>query len=153
MKGTYLLLLQLDESKSISIGRSGVKHFNKGFYAYVGSALNGLEARVNRHLSREKKHHWHIDYLLDKVCIYEVVLIPVKEKLECTIATAFKQELSCISHFGSSDCRCSGHLFFTSERDVLDKQVTIALVHLGLNYYRQSITHFDPQATHQIINR
>ena len=55
MKGVYLLLLQLDNSQQISIGRLGVQHFAKGFYAYVGSALNGIEPRVNRHISNDKK--------------------------------------------------------------------------------------------------
>ena len=78
MKGIYLLLLQLDEFKWISIGRLGLRYFNKGFYAYVGSALNGIETRVNRYLKR-KKYHWPIDYLLDQVRIYDVVLIPTIE--------------------------------------------------------------------------
>jgi len=26
--------------------------------------MNGLENRINRHLRKEKKMHWHIDYLL-----------------------------------------------------------------------------------------
>jgi Uri superfamily endonuclease len=111
MKGVYLLLLQLDESQQISVGRLGMRHFSKGFYAYVGSALNGIEPRVSRHLSNDKKHFWHIDYLLDKARVFEVVLIPTEEKLECTLAMALKEKLLCISRFGSSDCDCQGHLF------------------------------------------
>ena len=38
--------------------------FKKGCYGYMGSALNGLEQRVRRHLSTQKKLHWHVDYLL-----------------------------------------------------------------------------------------
>ena len=132
MKGVYLLLLQLDESQQISVGRSRVLHFTRGFYAYVGSALNGLEARVKRHVSGEKKHHWHIDYLLDKASIYGVVLVPVQERLECTLAGALEENLLCIRRFGSSDCHCPGHLFFATERNELETQVTRALTVLEL---------------------
>jgi Uri superfamily endonuclease len=140
MNGIYLLLLQLDKSQQISIGRLGVQHFTKGFYAYVGSALNGLEARVNRHFNQNKKHHWHIDYLLDKAFIYEVVLIPVEEKLECTLAGALRKKLLYIRRFGSSDCLCPGHLFFANERNELETEVTKALADLGLPCYHQPHT-------------
>ena len=139
MKGIYVLLLQLDESQQISVGRSMILHFTRGFYAYVGSALNGLEARVKRHVSREKKHHWHIDYLLDKANIYEVVLVPVQERLECTLAKALGENLLCIRHFGSSDCRCPGHLFFANEKNELKTQITRALMVLELDRCRHSI--------------
>jgi Uri superfamily endonuclease len=139
-KGVYLLLLQLDESQQISIGRWGVQHFTRGFYAYVGSALNGLEARIKRHLSQNKKHHWHIDYLLDRACIYEVALVPTKERLECTLARALRKNLLCIRRFGSSDCHCPGHLFFATARNELETQVTRALADLGLAYCRRSHT-------------
>ena len=134
MKGVYLLLLQLDNSEQISVGRLGVQHFSKGFYAYVGSALNGIESRVNRHLSNNKKNFWHIDYLLDKARVFKVMLIPTEEKLECTLAMAFKKKLLCISRFGSSDCSCQGHLFFASKRLELEIWVEKVLSDLGLYY-------------------
>ncbi len=140
MKGVYLLLLQLDESQQISVGRLGLQHFNKGFYVYVGSALNGLEARVEWHISRNKKHHWHIDYLLDKARIFDVVLIPIEEKLECTLAIALKKNLLCIRHFGSIDCNCQGHLFFATGREELETQVMMVLAGLSLSYYHRSDT-------------
>ena len=136
MKGIYLLLLQLDKSQKISIGRLGVQHFNRGFYAYVGSALHGLEARVNRHFNQSKNHYWHIDYLLDKARIYDVVLIPVQEKLECTLARALNTNLLCIRQFGSSDCLCLGHLFFAEERNAIEIEVMKALADLGFAYNR-----------------
>jgi len=42
MKGSYILLIKLDEDKDIQIGKLGNISFKKGYYAYVGSALNGL---------------------------------------------------------------------------------------------------------------
>ena len=138
MKGVYLLLLQLDESQQISVGRLGVQYFSKGFYAYVGSALNGIESRVNRHLSNDKKHFWHIDYLLDKARVFGVVLIPTEEKLECTLAMALMEKLLCISRFGSSDCGCQGHLFFASKRSELEIRVEKVLSDMGLSYCLRS---------------
>ena len=136
MKGSYILLLELNESQDIAVGRLGVGRFLKGFYAYVGSALNGLESRVARHLRQSRKRHWHIDYLLEWAIIYEVVLVPVEERLECTLARALKEELTCIRRFGSSDCCCSGHLFYASERNELNTQVVKALTNLALTYSR-----------------
>ena len=50
MKGSYVLVLKLEEDKRLTIGRLGTFEFPAGLYLYCGSALNGLEARVRRHL-------------------------------------------------------------------------------------------------------
>ena len=139
MKGSYILLLELNESQWISVGRLGILLFLKGFYAYVGSALNGLESRIARHLQQGRKRHWHIDYLLDQAISYEVVLVPVERRLECTLAGALEGKLTCIYRFGSSDCRCSGHLFYAAERNELNTQVVEALANLSLTYYRHPV--------------
>ena len=62
--GSYILLLDLDNNLEIPVGKLGNISFQKGHYVYVGSALNGLDARIKRHLRKHKKIHWHIDYLL-----------------------------------------------------------------------------------------
>jgi Uri superfamily endonuclease len=46
MKGTYLLVMELHEDTSIMVGKHRIIHFKKGYYVYVGSALNGLEQRI-----------------------------------------------------------------------------------------------------------
>jgi len=137
MKGSYILLLELREPQQVFVGRLGVLYFADGTYAYIGSALNGIEARVNRHFRLNKKHHWHIDYLLDHADIYGVVLIPGERRLECSLARTLTEGLSCIYGFGSSDCRCPGHLFYASGRKELNTQLNKALVNLGITYYRQ----------------
>ena len=139
MKGSYILLLELSESQYIPVGQLGILYFTEGFYAYIGSALNGLETRINRHLRLNKRHHWHIDYLLDRASIYEVVLVPVKERLECTLARALKEEVPCIPHFGSGDCHCPGHLFYAAGRNELNVQVSNALAKLGITCYRHLV--------------
>jgi Uri superfamily endonuclease len=139
MKGSYILLLELGESQYIPVGQLGVLYFVKGSYAYIGSALNGLEARVSRHFRQDKKHHWHIDYLLDRAVIYEVVLVLVEARLECTLAHALREKLSSIHHFGSSDCRCPAHLFYAAGRNELDTRVVAVLVNMGITYHRHPV--------------
>jgi Uri superfamily endonuclease len=136
MKGSYILLLELCEPRQVSVGKLGVLDLAEGSYAYVGSALKGLETRVNRYFRQNKKHHWHIDYLLERAVIYKAILIPEEQRLECTLAQALQERLSCIRGFGSSDCECLGHLFYASGRNELNTQVNNALVNLGITCYR-----------------
>ena len=63
MKGSYVLLIHLTGSVSLTVGRLGRFYFPAGYYIYFGSALGGLEARIGRHLRQHKKTHWHIDWL------------------------------------------------------------------------------------------
>ena len=53
------------QALEILVGRLGALPVEPGFYVYVGSAFGpgGLERRVGRHATTEKKHRWHIDYL------------------------------------------------------------------------------------------
>ena len=111
MKGTYLLLMTLSEDTSIMVGKQGMIHFQKGSYAYIGSALNGLEQRIQRHLRKQKKIHWHIDYFLPHT---KIVTVFYKENIlreECDIAHLFEKNFTSIPGFGCSDCSCKSHLF------------------------------------------
>ena len=58
-KGTYSLLICLPEEKEIVVGGRKAS-FPAGYYVYVGSAMGGLDQRIRRHLSREKRKRWHI---------------------------------------------------------------------------------------------
>lgn len=89
MKGSYCLIINIKKDTEIKIGRKlGIINFKKGCYVYVGSAMNCLESRVKRHLSDNKKKHWHIDYLLlnKNSEIEKVYTKESGEKLECEIA-------------------------------------------------------------------
>ena len=46
MKGAYLLVMKLDKDVLIAVGKLGVLSFKKGYYVYVGSALQGLDHRI-----------------------------------------------------------------------------------------------------------
>ena len=117
MKGSYLLLIELKKDREISVGKLGKILFNKGFYAYVGSALNGLEQRIQRHIRNEKKIHWHIDYLLRRCDIKETYYKEGIDREECKISQNFEKYFSSISGFGCSDCKCDSHLYYGSIND------------------------------------
>lgn len=110
-KGSYLLVIELPENMTITIGKRKVMSFKKGCYGYMGSALNGLEPRIRRHLNSQKKLHWHIDYLLTHAKIKQVFVKESTRREECDIANAFTQLLRAIPGFGCSDCDCQSHLF------------------------------------------
>ncbi len=119
MKGVYCLVLKLEEDKEIKIGRLGRVDFKMGCYIYVGSALNSIYLRVQRHLNQKKKLHWHIDYLTQNARITRIYYKETEEKMECRIAERFRA-FDCIRGFGSSDCRCKSHLFFVPGEENLE---------------------------------
>ncbi len=116
MKGSYTLLIQLLEEQTITTGRLKATYFPRGYYAYVGSAMGGFKSRLNRHLKNDKKLHWHIDYLLEKASISEIILCETKDRTECAIAQALSCQFDSIPGFGSSDCKCRSHLFFATDK-------------------------------------
>ncbi|MEA3254739.1 MAG: GIY-YIG nuclease family protein [Candidatus Altiarchaeota archaeon] len=111
MKGAYILLMELIDDEEIEVGKLGTIKFRRGYYAYVGSALNNMEARIKRHLSKEKKLWWHIDYLLTKAEIKEVICMESDKREECEIAKKIAKQAKSIKGFGCSDCKCRSHLF------------------------------------------
>lgn len=127
MKGSYVLLIRLGKGKRIRIGRLGTLNFRPGFYAYVGSALNGLEARVARHLGSRKRLFWHIDYLLEEAEIEEVFRIESGERLECAISKALSERMESVAGFGSSDCRCRSHLFYSGDKGFMKNRILDAM--------------------------
>ena len=120
MKGCYILIIELKNDITIQIGKIGNILFQKGFYAYIGSALNGLEQRIYRHLRKEKKIRWHIDYLLQHGRIIKIFYKENNKKEECSIAKKLEAELFSISNFGCSDCKCNSHLFNGTFKDILN---------------------------------
>jgi len=133
MKGSYILIVEIKNDSIISVGKKGEKRFNKGYYIYAGSALNGLDQRIQRHLRKQKKIHWHIDYLLKYAVVIEVFYKESKVKEECNIAKKLDVKLPSISGFGCSDCKCKSHLFYGSFEEVMH-----AVEKLQMNPY-----HFD----------
>ncbi len=112
-KGGYVLLLRLEKGQDIRIGRLGTIRFITGYYAYVGSAMRGLKQRISRHLRKEKKLHWHIDFFIEKAAIENVIVCQSEVIMECDIAGEIGRVYTVINKFGSSDCKCPGHLYFS----------------------------------------
>ena len=117
--GIYILLLT-GEAASVRIGSLGTISFEEGFHCYVGSALGpGGLTRVARHIrvasSGGKRPRWHIDYLLMNpgYRLTRVYCAITGERLECSLAHNIP--LPVIPGFGSSDCQCKGHLFYSHE--------------------------------------
>ncbi len=126
MKGSYVLLIELKKKKKIKIGALGKLKFRKGFYTYIGSAMNNLEKRVARHLRKNKKLHWHIDYFLQKAEIEEVYLRESNKREECKIAREFSLKFPSVKNFGCSDCKCESHLFYAENLEEVRNAVGVS---------------------------
>lgn len=114
-KGTYALLLTIEKEVAIAVGKLGLFTFPAGYYIYLGSARGGLSPRVKRHLRREKRLRWHIDYLLEFAKVIEVWYALSDESQECLwcqVAQGMPQGKILAPGFGSSDCRCPSHLVY-----------------------------------------
>ncbi len=106
----YAVFLTLDSDKDLVIGAKGMCHFPKGHYVYIGSAKKNIESRVQRHYKIDKTKRWHLDYLRPACTITKIQSYEHREG-ECSLAAAFAQEGQIwIKQFGSSDCKCGGHL-------------------------------------------
>jgi len=118
MKGSYLLICQLDTDEKIKYGVR-TDNFKKGFYVYVGSALNNINKRVERHLRKEKKKHWHIDYFLEQAKIIKIKKYPESVK-ECELSNKIKKKSDgFIKGFGCTDCKCESHLYYFKKEPIL----------------------------------
>ena len=133
MKGTYVLIVELAVAKTLRFGKHREFRFEKGYYAYTGSALSGLEQRLARHLRAEKKTFWHIDSLLADAAVRTVIYAESSRRRECAIAAALSESFSPVPGFGCGDCCCPSHLFFSEDRDSLTGAVLDAFRTFGLS--------------------
>ena len=147
MKGTYCLIISMKKSEKLNIGHLHQDYkFKKGYYVYIGSAMNSLVARINRHLSDDKKMHWHIDYLLESEHseIREVIFNVSDKKIECDLASAIAENGDGIPKFGCSDCSCSSHLiYFKGKRDAVNSVKSaydnLDMKYHNLNYFKKEL--------------
>jgi Uri superfamily endonuclease len=113
VKGVYILIALVAKRFNVNVGALDRLSFEKGTYAYVGSAQSNLERRVTRHLKKNKRKFWHIDYLLhnDNAKIAGIFYLTAGESKECWVAKELGKRGFLIDGFGSSDCNCRSHLF------------------------------------------
>ena len=117
-KGIYHLIINLPINAIIDVGKLGRFNFQAGYYVYTGSAMNGLESRLARHQRKEKRLHWHIDYLLQHGKIINIVTHITYKRLECHFNKKIMSIKGCqmpVAGFGSGDCDCVSHLAFFNE--------------------------------------
>lgn len=136
--GTYVLWITLDAPACFTAGALGQLSLEPGTYLYVGSARQGLAARVGRHLRRThgapqdialspelaalpppsgpKRPRWHIDYLLELPgAVMQDITLLQGQYCECGLVRRLRDSAIAgvpLKGFGASDCGsgCGAHL-------------------------------------------
>ncbi len=142
-QGIYILEIFAEKSFKVNSQKFHSKIFNDGYYYYVGSAQKNLKSRIDRHLKREKKLHWHIDYITtirtNKISnIY--YFFNRGKNFECSLVQDLLKNTSLytpVNDFGNSDCSiCDSHLLY--------KEKQIPYSHFSRLYH--SIVRFIPSS-------
>ena len=139
--GIYTLLLFLSKQITVDIGKLGKQKFPMGYYTYTGSALgkgaSSLKHRLARHMKKEKRKFWHIDYLLadENVSIEAIIVAETNDNMECKSNQYLKSIMGAkvqVKGFGASDCRknCKSHLLYFPEIKNTDCLVQKLVTHL-----------------------
>ncbi len=108
----YFVIFRLNEDKEIEVGKLGRMRFKRGYYVYVGSAKRGLNKRIRRHMRKNKKLRWHVDYLSVEAEFVDAFKVGVDE---CELAKVASEVMEGVKKFGCSDCKCQSHLFFSEK--------------------------------------
>ena len=119
-KGLYAMLMVISHRILIDIGKYGSTSFPKGVYLYIGRGSgksSSIQNRVKRHISIVKNKFWHIDYLTSNpmVDVKAAIAAVTEEITECQLSQTLVYDLKAeqtVRRFGSSDCRCNGHLLY-----------------------------------------
>lgn len=134
-RGAYILYIKAEVPLTIEVGSLGTKRFPAGQYAYVGSALRGIRARVSRHrrlaVQKSGKLHWHLDYLLVHPRARWIGEAVLEGGIECKISRRIASMDGVtvpVPGFGSSDCRngCKAHLYLLPSENPLDPALLLA---------------------------
>lgn len=107
---TYQLTIMAARSVQVSVGRFGEFKFPAGTYVYTGSAKRNIEARIARHLRKQKTLRWHIDWLLAAPGV-KITSVRRSVEDECVLNQKTGGEIV-VPGFGASDCvkGCGSHL-------------------------------------------
>lgn len=139
--GLYVLWLYLPDTRTIRIGSLGEYLFDKGTYAYIGSAARGLSHRLRRHWAGGRSLRWHVDWLRAAARPVGIDIMPNSPSdsigsglpppqdiehspaipSECKLADSLSTlpgATRFIPGFGASDCGCAGHLFSISQHSI-----------------------------------
>jgi Uri superfamily endonuclease len=108
----YIVVTRVPRRTALPVGSLGTVTLERGWYAYVGSAVRGRGARVARHLAHEKPLRWHADHLFTAFPAARAWLVDGAAG-ECELAGALAALAGAERRprrFGAGDCRCAGHL-------------------------------------------
>ncbi len=141
LKGVYLIVTYLDSDTQLDIASLGRFKLRKGYYIYAGSAKGpgGLKARIRRHLRKEKKKHWHIDYLLEKTKVKIIAYNISSTVSECELVAKLvnKGIQPVITGFGASDCKgkCLSHLLYVYDlrellKHIMKLNIKLKIIHI-----------------------
>ncbi|GLI53687.1 DNA/RNA nuclease SfsA [Thermodesulfovibrio yellowstonii] len=122
-RGSYILYGELVKNISLTVGSLGRLTFKKGYYLYTGSAMNSLKSRLKRHMNKNKTFQWHIDYLVPVLKGLKPIPVRASEPIECKLSNELKNlYYEEIPKFGSSDCECTSHLYYTDKDPFNDER-------------------------------
>ena len=107
---SYQLFIKVAKEIDLKVGKLGRFIIPIGSYVYTGSAKINIDKRIERHLTKKKKLHWHIDYLLNNDAV-QIIDTKKSQLTECSLNKKTKGTII-IEGFGSSDCNlcCRSHL-------------------------------------------
>ncbi|MBF0327353.1 MAG: GIY-YIG nuclease family protein [Alphaproteobacteria bacterium] len=111
LSGAYVLIVELATETTVLLPKRQCLILPKGRYLYCGSAQGpgGINARVARHMRRDKPIRWHIDQLTSAGRVIGSWVFPGGN--ECELVRSLSALPVPIPGFGSSDCRrCASHL-------------------------------------------
>ena len=108
--GFYVLVVRLAGETTARIGALGRRTLSSGLWAYVGRARRNLRQRLARYIRGPAATHWHIDHLLSAGSIAGIYALAEQRECELAAELAAARGSQIIRGFGSSDCRCAGHL-------------------------------------------
>ena len=126
MKGTYLLILRIDDDLTdLTIGQLGRFHFAAGYYLYIGSAFGpgGLSTQL-QHFEQpgRTRPRRHIDYLRPHAHLVEAWGVGSGAPVGChwAHALAATQEVSVpVPRFSARNRNCRSHLLYVARRPTL----------------------------------
>ncbi len=113
-----MVLTWVPRRQAVAVGSLGRVVFDRGWYAYVGSAERARRARVVRHLAPAKPLRWHADYLFAVAPARRAWLVDTRAS-ECELADGLARLPAAERRpprFGSGDCACAGHLIRLGRR-------------------------------------
>jgi sugar fermentation stimulation protein A len=117
-KGSYLVIFYNHRPFKKVIGSLGEREFKKGYYVYVGSAMQALDKRIKRHLRKNKKIRWHLDHI-SPGCMKMEKVYPIRrrDRVEEALARCLLEICDgYVMGFGASDSGLPSHFFYFSDR-------------------------------------